>query len=91
MGDIMKKVRINFSLDVEGECFAQHSVEYTSVYAMRHPIETDEQKLASEIINKMNELATDKKLQLQNWDCLFGDNVLNNGIYVSTCGDNDQA
>lgn len=82
----MSNVKIKFSIEVNDECFAQHSVEYTSTYTMRHPIETDEEKLAFEVINRINQLATQKTLQLQNWEILFDDNILQNGSVISTCG-----
>ncbi|MBN6077297.1 hypothetical protein HYE59_07070 [Aggregatibacter actinomycetemcomitans] len=83
----MATVKIKFSIEVDDENFAEHTIEYRSTYFMRHPLETDEEKLATDIINKMNQLETTKKLKSKNWDSLFGEHILKDGHPISTCGE----
>ena len=84
----MANVKMKFSVEVDGENFAEHTVEYQSIYLMRQPLETDEEKLATDIINKLNQLETTKKLKSKNWDSLFGENILKHGYPISTCEEN---
>lgn len=83
---MMATVKMKFSVEVDGQSFAEHIIEYQSIYFLRYPLETDKEKLATDVINKMNQLETMKKLKSKNWEELFGRDILENGSPISSCG-----
>ena len=81
----MVNVKMTFSVEIDDENFVEHIIEYQSIYSKRYPLETDEERVATDVINKLAQLETMKNLKSKNWGKLFDSDILENGFPVSSC------
>ncbi|MGR3807807.1 hypothetical protein SAMN05660772_02055 [Pasteurella testudinis DSM 23072] len=65
----MPKVKMSFSIEVDDEILVEHSIEYQRLY--NKPRLSLEQDLATNTINRMNEISSSTTINDKNWKCLF--------------------